>query len=342
MSIDSRMESADEFYSFYGFVCEYPFFDKNGYMDLERVCCHLSLCFGADGRLEGSPQPRDMYNLLIEILDEYREYEKNARWVQHQKLVDWTPEYSNFYPDRVRTYIHPAGFVFAWEYWVFYLGVRLMNLSSPDCSPRYNFWIDDKLVYVNAFFKRLALQIQELHKSVDKGRLGDGGHSLFEALVFSKVKNIDYDDAASFLSAKSKELDSVISEVEIAISISSYIQAVSLVENFISDRLGSLLRYKNSNSKSMSLSLLIKTVLNKFKNEDTELLMLEVDAWRERRNNVIHGRLSSDDGAAVMSREDYAEHSKLAANDGLCICAKVSDWHFNEVHRIVAHKDSWY
>ena len=53
-SMKKSKEALEEETRFFEYVSNYPLFDANGYMDLERITCHLSYCFGTYNKREGS------------------------------------------------------------------------------------------------------------------------------------------------------------------------------------------------------------------------------------------------------------------------------------------------
>lgn len=318
---------------FFEFVSNYPLFDDNGYMDLERVTCHLSYCFGADDKLEGSPQPRDMYYLLFDLLEEYSDYEGEAKWIQYQKLIDWTPELAHFYPDGIRTYIHPLGMLFVWELWIFYIGYFLQEVKPKSKKSACDYWVNKKWVFVSTFFSSMKREMKALTKKLDYESFKLNGYSRYESVLLSKVNKIEYKNAAKELSDKGKVFNSVLQEIQDAVQVENYYEAVVLAENFVTEKLTALLYIKQIKPMS-TLHKLIEQNKSHHNNNVTDETMEQLNSWRKDRNKVIHGRFSQGFEKESLSKEEFSKLLKNVANQAMIICKSIDVWYFDSIHDI--------
>jgi hypothetical protein len=319
---------------FFEFVSNYPLFDDNGYMDLERVTCHLSYCFGADNKLEGSPQPRDMYYLLFDLLEEYSDFEIDVKWIQNQKITDWTPELAHFYPDGTRTYIHPSGMLFVWELWIYLIGFNLQYITPKSKNPNFDYWVNRKWVFVSAFVSSMKKEMKALVKKLDNSSYKKSGFSSYESLLFSKAKGFDYESAVNQMTVKGKVFKSVLLEMEEAIEKNSYHEVVVLAENYATQKLISALTIKGVKPKSTTLHNLIKQTESSYNCELTFKTMSSLNKWRNKRNKVIHGRFSLDSNQESLSKEDFFELSKNVAIQSIELCESIEEWYFDSIHNI--------
>ena len=327
-------EALEEETRFFEFVSDYPLFDDNGYMDLERITCHLSYCFGADNKLEGSPQPRDMYYLLFDLLEEYSGFEKDVKWIQYQKLTDWTPELAHFYPDGTRTYIHPSGMMFVWEQWIYSIGLYLQGIKPKSKKPNFDYWVNKKWVFVSTFFSSVKKEMKALNKRIDYSSYIKNGFSSYESFLFSKAKDVDYESASSELTSKGSVFKSVLQEMGDAMEKGSNHEAVVLAENYATQKLISALSIKGVKPKSTTLYNLIKQTKSAYGCELTINMMNNLDEWRNNRNKVIHGRFNLDSNQENLSKEEFFEFSKDVATQSKVLCESIEKWYFDSIHNI--------
>ena len=327
-------EALEEETRFFEYVSNYPLFDDNGYMDLERVTCHLSYCFGGDNKLEGSPQPRDMYYLLFDLLEEYSGFQKDAKWIQYQKLTDWTPELAHFYPDGTRTYIHPMGMLFVWELWIYSIGYYLQGIKPKSKKPNFDYWVNKKWVFVSAFFSSVKKEMKELMKRLDHSNSIKNGFSSYESLLFAKTKDIDFESSVNELTAMGEVFKSVLQEMGDAMEKGSYHEVVVLAENYATQKLISSLSVRGIKPKSTTLHNLIKQTKSVYGCELTINIMKNLDEWRDKRNKVIHGRFNLDPNQESLSKEEFFELSKSVATQSKELCESIEKWYFESIHNI--------
>lgn len=126
-----------------------------------------------------------------------------------------------------------------------------------------------------------------------------------------------------------------------ALSQQFFLEAITLAESVISDRLYSFTSYhyglandKSSTSKrkkSTNLKTLIEharkysslTVVTKNRAD----LFDALDAWRDKRNKCVHAVAKSEPGQPTISLDDFVKLCKEAARDGKYLARLVCDWH---------------
>lgn len=321
---------------FLEFIKEYEFINEQGRLDLEAFCFYLSICFSCDGLLDKSPRPRDMYNLLIEILGEYSSDDDMSLWVQTQKLVDWTPEVAHLYPDKYRTYIHIAGLVHAIHYWIYAIGHSLMGIPEPKVRGKYFNWVDVDWVFVHTFIDGFHNFHYSFLKKMDEKGVKERGYSFFEALHQSKNYKMDYEDAVNALKKRSLAQNKATERIDSAINAGFYLEAITLAENLISNCLFNYLKSKNKNLKNASFQKLIKEC--KELNNDAFEMMNDINTWRTKRNTAIHGFIESEIDSLSESEENFISFAKDTSIEGRNFCQNICDWYLKQSINLIPTK----
>ncbi|OOE43036.1 hypothetical protein [Salinivibrio kushneri] len=312
---------------FYEFIKNYEYIEDNGRLDLEAFCVNLSTCFACDSILELSPQPRDMYDLLIQMLSDHAQSDEMSLWVQTQNLVDWEPIHSNMYPDKYRTYIHVAGLIYVLPHWIYNIGHALMEIPEPGEPGKYFAWVKQDWTFVYTFINGFHNFFFNYLKDFDKGTSSKSGYSLFETLHKSTSTDMDFDEAAENIKRRNNAQKYALERVEKAIESDFYLEAVTLSECIISNCLYNYLEAKGIAPSSYNLNKLIK--LSKDKLENQLDLMDELDVWRAQRNKAIHGFVESAIENMTTSQDEFIQFSKSAAEKGHELCKKTFDWYLN-------------
>lgn len=124
--------------------------------------------------------------------------------------------------------------------------------------------------------------------------------------------------------------------INAAIEQGFYLEAITLSESIIADRLLSYCTWADQRriGTRTSLSTLIaawrRLATNGpiWKDED---LGNAVDAWREARNACVHGAAKSEPGSPTTPTAEYTDTAKRTANEGKRLARSVCDWHRAEI-----------
>ena len=111
-----------------------------------------------------------------------------------------------------------------------------------------------------------------------------------------------------------------------------YLESVALCESIISDRLISYI--EGVNGKSMDRPESFRGLIKKWVKASgsvswgtCEDLPDAVDAWREKRNTVVHGLVKSKPGTPPQPVESFLDMAKKAAEEGCSLAKAVCAWH---------------
>lgn len=113
-----------------------------------------------------------------------------------------------------------------------------------------------------------------------------------------------------------------------------YFEAVALCESILSDRLLSYLNAKSPNSKFDCRTRFAKLISEWRKTAPAASLQFgeedlgeAVDAWRNARNDVIHGLTKSPPGTPTSELAPFLERAQETAKRGALLARAVSNWH---------------
>jgi hypothetical protein len=331
---------------FFEYIKNYEYITEQGRLDLERFCCDLSTCFFLDGIPELSPQPREVYNLLIKCLDEFDDLNTQKNWVQFQNLTDWTPEWAGIYPDKVRTYIHVAGLIHAHHFWIYHIGHTLLEIPESKTNRKDYGWVNEEWTYVHTLIDGWHNTFHEFQKDTDRKSIDEKGFSAFEAFHKSRAEGIDYDQAVDSLKNRHTHHGEGIQRINLAIENGFYLEAITLEECIISNYLNNFLAAKKANLSSPSFSkLLTKIQANKHLSDDAHITLFnEIDEWRKQRNIAIHGFITARESDSDASLASFISFAKATAATGADYVLKVQQWYNDECvdymdHRFPSQKD---
>jgi hypothetical protein len=321
-------ERLDEQSRFLEFIKEYEYINDQGRLDLEAFCVYLSICFSCDEMLGKSPQPLDMYNLLIEILEDHSKDDDMTLWVQTQMLVDWTPEDAYMYPSRYRTYIHIAGLIHTMHFWVYEIGHTLMGIPEPNTPGKYFNWVDVEWSFVHTFINGFHNSYTSFLKKMDEKGVQDRGYSFFEALHQSKNSDVDFDEIINQLKKRSIAQNKAVERIDKAIDAGFYLEAITLEENLISNCLFNYLKSKGTHFKNPSFQKLLNGC-KELTLDDFEMIH-DVDTWRVKRNTAIHGFVESEIHSLSESEKDFLSFAKETSIEGRGLSQLICDWYVKQ------------
>ena len=117
-----------------------------------------------------------------------------------------------------------------------------------------------------------------------------------------------------------------------------YLEAITLVESIISDRLTSYLQGTGKISGKKLLSF--RSLIEKWKETTPPItigayqdLQTEVDNWRVKRNKIVHGMVKSEPGRATENIINFLEEAKSVARKGEKLAKAVSNWHKQQLRK---------
>ncbi|WP_345974056.1 hypothetical protein [Sulfurimonas sp. HSL3-7] len=317
---------------FFEFIQNYEYINEQGRLDLEAFCTYLSISFSCDGIQEISPHPKDMYNLLIDILKSYAKNDEMSLWVQTQNLIDWTPEMAYMYPDKYRTYIHIAGLLYAMPDWIYQIGHFLIQIPESETTGKYFDWVKDEWKFVYTFVDSNHKFFHKFLKDFDSKDIKNKGYSNFEALHLAINNSMDYDDAVDNLISRYEIYNQALSRISNAINDGCFLEAITLEESLITHCFYNFLKAKKVKKVDTSFFKLLETYKKgRFTTKiSIATLVDDLNTWRKNRNTSIHGFVTSRDNTFAKSQEQFISFSEETAKKGYLLTLKVIDWYREE------------
>ena len=326
--------------AFFDEILNYQYIRQDGRLVLEPFCVYLSHCFGFDGILELSPQPRDVYMLLIDIIRERLGDEEAKTKIQFQNIADWRPELTYVYPEKRMTCIHLAALVMVSHEWIYEIGHSLMGIPELEEPGKYFAWAKEDWVAVHTFINGYHNAFMSFQKEFDRKNIAKSGYSVFEALHVARAKNIDLDEAISQLKTRHDSYQAAMGQISKALHDGYYLEAIALEECLISNCLFNFLDGTGASLSNPSFHTLLKEISAKQDsayNWPRELLG-ELNKWRKARNSAIHGFISSTSSELDLSRANFYESTKATAVLGEGYCKAVVSWYELECVNFVRHE----
>lgn len=321
-------------------ISRYQYIRKDGRLVLEPFCVYLSHCFGFDHILELSPQPRDVYMLLVEIIRERLGDEEARKKIQFQDIADWRPALAHIYPERVMTCIHVGALAMVSHDWIYEIGHSLMGIAEPEQPEKYFSWAKEEWLAVHTFINGYHNAFLSFQKEFDREGISKSGFSLFEALHVARAKDIDFDEAVNQLKARHSAYQAAIYQITKALQDGYYLEAIALEECLVSNCLYNFLNGIGCKLSNPSFHTLLKEVSDRqgaARVYPRELLG-ELDKWRKERNIAIHGFISSTSAELDFSRTNFHESVKATALSGEEYCKAVVSWYEIECVNFVRHE----
>lgn len=325
---------------FFELIDNYQYIRDDGRLLLEPFCVYLSHCFGFDGILEKSPHPDAMYMLLIDIVREDLGEDSARRYIQFQRIADWTPEMAFIYPERKMTCIHVSALVHISHEWIYQIGHNLMQIPEPQEPSKYFEWVKEEWVAVHRFINGYHNAFNSFQKEIDRKGIQDKGYSLFEALHLSRHKNIDFNAAIEILTARHDSYLAALKRIDKSISDGYFLEAITLEECLISNCLFNYLSNTGTKLYNPTFKLLLTEIRKNAKGNDESFLSLfnKIDVWRVARNKAIHGFITAKSESLNQPRQSFQRLAETTANEGKVLCESVVSWYEVECVNFIPHQ----
>ncbi|MDB9744158.1 hypothetical protein OAA91_01375 [Fibrobacterales bacterium] len=320
----------------------YEYINSDGYLILEPFGVYLSHCFGFDGILEISPQPKDVYDLLIQRINEKFSAEDVSRYVKIIGFNENTTVDLWIYQDKRMTLIHISALIQVTHDWIHDIGHILMEIPRPGDSPKYFYWAKEEWTAVFQFINGYHNFFSEYQKKIDLGGIEKSGFSAFEALYLSIDQDIDYAQAIKILKSRHEAYQAALKQIRRANESEFYLEAITLIENLISNCIYNYLRGNDKKPNNSTFHILIQEVLtlNKGVDDDVKELFKDVDIWRKGRNKSVHGFVKTKSDGLTQSYTEFLQLSKKTAKEGESFCKRVVSWYEKECINFFKHEFS--
>lgn len=295
----------------YEFVKNYTFF-TGGHLDFYRFFVIFTQCLTIDKKITIN-DPNVIAKLFLEILATSPEA---ASWVSKRFEKSISKEYYHTYPNGELMLIYISGVTHHIHQFIWELGHHILNVEPIENERYFAYWLTSKDVFTHAFLDKLFSEIREEIKAVDKSgslKAELQNMHLTKDLEFSVTENLLGKDGVSGIA---------IERVSKAITDGYFLEAITLQESIISDRLALFLYHQGDKAGSKTLYKLVRTVQTHHQNK----LFENVDLWREKRNKAVHGLVRSspyEKQIGILSFDNLAEET---AKEGKRLVDDIISW----------------
>jgi hypothetical protein len=128
-----------------------------------------------------------------------------------------------------------------------------------------------------------------------------------------------------------------------ALEASFHLEAITIEESIISDRLLSYVLGVAPNSKVHTKSGLGELISQWRKHAGASLMKSDgkdlgkaADAWRIKRNTAVHELVKSSPGTPTMQPNDFFELARQAAEEGKVLAREIQNWHKKTLREVKA------
>jgi hypothetical protein len=133
-------------------------------------------------------------------------------------------------------------------------------------------------------------------------------------------------------STKKESYTYAFKQINIAIKATFYLEAITLCESIISDRL--LSHLKGVGIKKLKLKTSLAELIIEWKKFDKKIvwkerndLISDLNDWRVFRNNCIHSAAKAEPMSPTTPIEEFVANSKLCSEQGKKLARDICDWH---------------
>jgi hypothetical protein len=307
----TKNTSYEEDQKYYNFIKSYDFFYE-GRLDYYAFCVHFSECLSRDKKFTLN-NPNNIGELLIELILKSTEA---GSWFTKTVREDIPKEANHIYPNGEFILIHISGFSEYIHEFIWTLGQRVLTVTPTDNDNYFAYWLTSEDIYTYAFLDKLFSDIRSLVKKADKkGTL----KAMLQNMSLAKGFDLGITDN---LLVKDDISSIAVERISKAVSGKYYLEAITLQESIISDRLAMYLHHQGKKSDSKTLNQLIIDVQDHHK----KTLFEKVDLWRKKRNKAVHGLVRSSPFESQIGIIAFDKLAKETAIEGQLLVSEITSW----------------
>jgi hypothetical protein len=310
MAMNINKLPLDEQKRFYEFVTEYPCF-SDGHLDLYAFSVYFANALWVDD-IE-PPAPHLIADLFLENIYATPNGKENAKELI---INDMDESQRQIYPNGTSIALNISAVSYCIHDFVFKIGSRLLSFEVDKERPYFAYWLRSENVYTYALLNRLFAKIRRTITEID-----DSGDlkAAIQDLNLAKGMDVSLSDN---LMIKDDISNIAIDRISKAISENYYLEAITLQESIISDRLALFLHHQGKKSDSKTLNNLISSV----QHHNKETLFEKIDLWRKKRNKAIHGLVRSSPFDIQIGLTAFDLQAKETAIEGEKLVIDTMRW----------------
>lgn len=235
------------------------------------------------------------------------------------------------YPDSRLYYTELGSFFLCIHHLIYHTGDQLLINPPANKYGFVGFWLNDEDT-VLYFFRKVLRDFEKKYRSISTSKKLAASEQILHAPQGVKISNQD-----TFL-VKEVNYERVIERIKHAIDSAFYLEAISLQESAISDKLSLLIfmRTGKSSHKKNTLFNLISAIRSEF----DDPILEKIDSWRKKRNHAAHSIVRSLPTEEQVSLNEFDKNSKKVAVEGLELLHQISQFYFENY--VQQHRSIFY
>lgn len=257
--------------------------------------------------------PVNVLNLLLSFTTEQHVQQSKVREIS---INNMTQDMYVMYPEGKTIIIHSAALLHSIHDFISALGEHTLKIQRRECDILYSWWIKREHIYTYTYLDAFFKDYTKLLSGIDN----------FKSILMNMhiSRHVTDEDFCAFdtILAKEDRYKKIDERITNAIAMNFYLEAISLEESCISDKLSLALYMKGRKAGSKTFATLIKGC-GDFLPED---LKQEIDLWRKKRNQSIHNLVRSSPLEELTELERLDELTNDTAQYGYDLLCSVNQW----------------
>jgi len=302
----------------------YQFF-KGPMLDVYGFCFWLHESLFLDGFRESNPN-----EIMSFFWDLAEPHIQSKGYVIEAPINGMTAEKYICYPEGKTTLLHIAPIAFFIHDFIYCLGRHYLGIDHKEKNALYSYWIGREQVFTFTLLHTMLAQFRDFVKKLPNVR---------DLLIDLHVSTC-FESSGGYLGniKKKNELHEY-AKVRIASAIGNgyFLEAITLAESIIADRLSMAMFVRGYNSKSKSFNQLILDSKDIVQDD----LICALDSWRKNRNFAIHNLVRTSPLDSQISPETFLESAKDAAILGSRLVVDVDLWFYTFIDDEMSPFNIW-
>lgn len=288
----------------------FPFFHGPN-LDVYGFSYWLYDCLTRDGY--ENIRPNEIMDLLLELAVPCAT-EKGH--IFEAPILDMNEDKKWFYPEGKTILLHIAPISSFIHDFIYEIGDRYLKVAHDIEVPYFAYWLKREDIFTFTYLHTFFSQLRGLMKQVTSLR------AMLMELHLSKNFGVEFGSLSASLKEKDELHKYAHNRINMAIEQEFYLEAITLTESIISDRLSMVLYLRGEKAKSKTLNKLV--VLSSAILPDT--LSHRIDEWRQLRNFALHNLVRSSPIDKQVSPSEFNTKAKDIAISGNKLVADLEVW----------------
>ncbi|EGQ7944436.1 hypothetical protein [Vibrio cholerae] len=288
---------------------EYQFFE-GPMLDVYGFCFWLHESLVLDGFSKSDPN--EVMNLFLELAEPHLKIQDHILEVP---INGMTPEMYACYPEGKTILLHVSPMVFFVHDFIYDLGNRYLGIAHQEKVAMFSYWIERKHIYTFTFLHTMFAQFRNFMKQT-------AGYRDYLINLHVSVNFKSTDDYLKNIQEKNELHRYATGKISIAIKDEYFLEAITLIESIVTDRLSMAMYVRGYNSKSKSFNQLLVDS-NKLIPKD---LGYALDSWRKKRNIAIHNLVRTSPIEKQLSPKQFSDNAKDVAIEGSKLVNDIDGW----------------